>query len=83
MSKIEYIALYYKPQCPFCQKVLSVKDELGQEFELCDTASNSDLMEEQLEATGKKTVPCLKITKGDAVEWLYESGDICNYLKNL
>ncbi len=83
MSKIDDIALYYKPQCPFCQKVLRAKDELGQEFELCDTGSNSEFMEEQVKATGRKTVPCLKITKGDEVKWMYESGDICEYLKNL
>ncbi len=83
MPEIKNIALYYRPQCPFCQKVLRVKDELSQEFDLCDTAENSDYMEEQIAATGRKTVPCLKISSGDEVQWMYESGDICEYLKSL
>lgn len=83
MAKVENIALYYKPMCPFCQKVLRVKDDLGLEFDLCDTAANSEFAEEQVAATGKKTVPCLKITTADDVQWMYESGDICEYLKGL
>lgn len=83
MANIENIALYYKPTCPFCQKVLRSKDELGLEFELCDTSANSEYMEEQVAATGRKTVPCLKIIDGDDVQWMYESDDICDYLKKL
>jgi glutathione S-transferase len=29
---------------------------------------------------GRATVPCLKIRRGDEVEWLYESRDIIDYL---
>jgi glutathione S-transferase len=33
-----------------------------------------------LREAGKVQAPCLKITIGDKVEWMYESNDIISYL---
>ncbi len=83
MKTLNNHALYYMPQCPFCQKVLRNKDELGQDFELRDISMNDEYKEELIAGGGKKTVPCMQITDGEEIKWMYESGDICNYLKNL
>lgn len=83
MTTLTNLALYYMPQCPFCKKVLRIKDELGQEFELRDIVENDNSREELIAGGGKKTVPCLQIADGDNIQWMYESSDICDYLKQL
>lgn len=83
MTTLNNLALYYMSQCPFCQKVLRTKGDLGQDFELRDTAANAGYRDELIAGGGKKTVPCLQITDGDNVQWMYESSDICEYLKQL
>ncbi len=73
------LTLYYKPTCPFCQKVLAVSDELGIEFDLADITEGQDVVDELLEKGGKKQVPYLVDT--DRGKAMYESDDIIAYLK--
>ena len=69
--------LYYRPECPFCQKVLSFIKESGMEVELKDIAEESNL-NELMEKGGKKQVPFL-VDEGKDTS-MYESDDVINYL---
>jgi glutathione S-transferase len=39
-----------------------------------------DAFRELLQGSGRATVPCLRIQRGDEVEWMFESADIMQYL---
>lgn len=72
------LALYYRPTCPFCVRVLKRMKDLGVESAITLKNISDD---EEAEATlisvgGKRQVPCLFIDG----EPLYESGDIISWL---
>lgn len=73
------LKLYYKPTCPFCQKVLEAADSLGVEFDLLDIADDPALAEELIARGGKRQVPYL-VDPERGVE-MYESDDIIAYIK--
>lgn len=77
MSK--YI-LYYSPYCPFCIRVLYALNGKEHDIELRDTG-NPEYGIELQQGGGKSQVPCLRIEYADKVQWMYESGDIIQYLK--
>lgn len=72
------LKLYYKPTCPFCQKVLEVADELGVTFDLNDISDDDALAEELIARGGKRQVPYL-VDEARGVE-MYESDDIIAYI---
>ena len=72
------LALYYRPMCPFCQKVLRFMEAEGVSLELKDISGNPELGQELVSIGGKSQVPCLSID-GEA---LYESDDIIQWLKD-
>lgn len=71
--------LYYKPTCPFCQRVFEVSDNLGIEFDLRDISEDEDARKELIEQGGKQQVPFLIDTENDVS--MYESGDIIDYIR--
>ncbi len=71
------LILYYKPTCPYCQKVLKHLDQIGKTIPLKNINESSEAKEELIHLGGKKQVPCLFI---DGVP-LYESDDIVRWLK--
>lgn len=71
--------LYYKPSCPFCQRVLQVAENLGITFDLKDVSEDEALVDELIARGGKRMVPYLVDTK-NGVE-MYESQDIIDYIK--
>ena len=73
------LILYYKPTCPFCQKVLGEAEEMGVSFDLRDISSDETNAEALIEAGGKRQVPFLVDTDRDVS--LYESDDIIAYLR--
>lgn len=75
-------ALYYYDQCPFCQMVLREMRNTQVQVELMNTLTNPKNRQDLIQGGGRGTVPCLRITadNGD-VQWMYESGDIVQYLK--
>ena len=75
------LALYYYPQCPFCQRVLHAIRETGAKVELRHVWDNPDYYEELLEARGRATVPVLRITTKGKDRWMPESADIVRYLR--
>jgi glutaredoxin len=76
------LALYQTQSCPFCVKVRREIDRLNLPIELRDVGRNPQYRKEQIEASGRATVPCLKITDDQGkVTWMYESEDINRYLR--
>lgn len=73
------LQLYYKPTCPFCQRVLEASDSLGIEFDLLDITESDEVAEALIEKGGKRQVPYLVDEKNGVA--MYESDDIIAYLK--
>lgn len=73
------LILYYKPTCPYCQRVLSEAETLGISFTLKDISTDETLRAELIERGGKKQVPYLIDTTHNVA--LYESNDIVTYLR--
>jgi len=72
------LELYYKAECPFCQKVLNYMMDNCQikDVELVDIKERNN-NEDLIKRGGKDQVPCLFIDGKP----LYESDDIIKYFK--
>jgi len=82
MSNVQGLALYQFMSCPYCARVRAAMEALGVEIELRDTRMNPEFSDEAFEATGRPTVPVLRIESEDgSVEWMPESQDIIAYLQ--
>ena len=70
--------------CPFCLRVRRVIGKLKLDVELRNIHEGAKNMQELVDATGRQTVPVLRIeaANGD-VEWLPESSDIIKYLQSI
>ena len=76
------LALYHTPFCPYCERVHGVARRLGLDLPLRDIYESDAHHEELVEATGRQSVPCLRIEREDgSVEWMHESEDIAAYLE--
>ena len=76
------LSLYQTQFCTYCERVRGAIARLGLEVERRDINESSIRRRELLEATGRQTVPCLRIARGDgADQWLHESSDIIAYLE--
>lgn len=76
------LSLYQFDSCPFCARVRDAADQLGIDLELRDTLASREFAKEVVEATGRRTVPVLRIEHDDGrVEWMPESADIVAYLR--
>jgi glutaredoxin len=76
------LALYQFKACPFCMKVRKEISRLSLNIELRDAQHDPQHREALLQGGGKIQTPCLKITdeQGNS-RWMYESGDIIQYLQ--
>tara|TARA_B100001750_G_scaffold201343_2_gene176045 strand:+ start:716 stop:1303 length:588 start_codon:yes stop_codon:yes gene_type:complete len=77
------LALYKYDACGYCQRVLRAIADLGlqERIELRDTLVDPRWRKELVGATGRATVPVLRIEdEGEEVRWLPESRDIVAYL---
>ena len=75
--------LYGSDRCPYCNHVQRFLGDIGESVELRDTGTNRDNLMELVRATGRQTVPCLKIEEPEGdVRWLHESVDIIEFLKD-
>ncbi|WP_279586990.1 glutaredoxin family protein [Modicisalibacter xianhensis] len=75
------MALDHYEACPFCRKVWRAIARLNIEIALHDINRDPDARKRLIAGGGRKTVPCLRIDKGEATTWLYESSDIIDYLE--
>ncbi len=75
--KFDNMALYFKPTCPYCLKVLNYMRANDIEMEMRDTfdAGNRD---ELMRLNGTTQVPCLVVDN----EPMLESDDIIEYLQS-
>jgi len=79
----EKLSLYEYGGCPYCARVRRFLSELGETVELRDTMMERDNLLDLVAATGRQTVPCLRIERPDeSVEWLHESKDIIDFLRD-
>lgn len=74
-------ALYHFDGCPFCRQVRDALFALGIEIEQRNIHENPAWHRELVEATGRSTVPCLRIDDGVEPSWMHESADIVRYLR--
>lgn len=75
------LTLYHRPSCSYCIQVRMVADRLGIPLVLCDASRDLESRQELLDATGRTTVPVLRITEADDTRWMRESLAIIRYLK--
>jgi len=77
----ENLALYQFRACPFCIKVRKEMARLGLNIERRDAQHDPEHREALLKGGGAVKVPCLLIVdeRGDE-RWMYESGDINDWL---
>jgi len=77
------LSLYQFPSCPYCQRVLDALARLELDVELRDVAARPEYRDELIRATGRSTVPVLRIEDPSGrVQWLPESLDIIRYLED-
>lgn len=81
-QECQNLALYQFKSCPFCMKVRKEISRLSLNIELRDAQHDPEHREALLQGGGKIQTPCLKITdeQGNS-QWMYESGDIIQYLQ--
>jgi len=75
MTKLE---LYQFPECPYCDKVLRVINELKVDVTLHNTRTDSKAREALVKLNGISQVPCLLINGKP----MLESDDIVQWLKS-
>jgi glutathione S-transferase len=82
MPELGKLSLYQTRSCPYCELVRVHLRRLDLDLEIRDINSSSALRLELIEATGRQTVPCLRIDHDDGrSEWMHESADIIEYLE--
>ncbi|NRA23445.1 MAG: glutathione S-transferase N-terminal domain-containing protein [Oleispira sp.] len=76
------LALYQYAACPFCVKVRRAMKRSALNIETRDAKRSEQFKKELVQGGGQLKVPCLRIEddNGD-VRWMYESGDIIDYLE--
>jgi len=75
------LAVYGFGTCPFCAKVRDAERRLGIELEWRDVLAEPGHRDALVEATGRQTVPCLRIEDDQGVRWMHESDAIVAYLE--
>ncbi|MBQ0732419.1 MAG: glutathione S-transferase N-terminal domain-containing protein [Oleispira antarctica] len=81
-AQTKKMALYQYAACPFCVKVRRSMKRSALNIETRDAKRSEKFKEELLKGGGQLKVPCLRIEEDNGdVRWMYESGDIINYLE--
>ncbi|MFK0570098.1 glutaredoxin family protein [Endozoicomonas sp.] len=76
------MALYQFMACPFCIKTRRAIHKLGLNIQTRDAMKDGQDRNELQQMGGKVKVPCLRIQEeGKDDTWMYESGDIIQYLQ--
>ena len=81
MSDRPALTLYHYYGCPFCMMVERAIRELGLDVTRLDILEDDQARADLIAATGRKTVPVLKIGDGPDARWMPESRDIVRWLK--
>jgi len=78
-ARAQGLALYQLYACPFCVKTRRAIHRLNITIEVRDI-KHPQHREALATQGGRVMVPCLRIMNGQGDRWLYESGDIIQYL---
>ena len=82
-SQTNALTLYQYKACPFCVKVRRTMKRQALNIETRDVKRSEAARSELLAGGGDLKVPCLRIDNGQGqLRWMYESGDIIEYLQN-
>ena len=82
MSEDSPLTLYQTVFCPFCERVRGALRRLDATIAVRNIDAKAEWRRELVEATGRQTVPCLRIEQEDgSFEWMHESADIVDYLQ--
>ena len=80
---VKSLELYGYPGCPYCRRVLAAISALAIDIPLRNTMTDDANNEALVAATGRETVPVLRIERQDgSVRWLPESLDIVRFLND-
>ena len=74
------LTLYYREGCGYCHHVLAVARQLDLPLTLCSTSQPDHALALEA-ATGRQTVPVLRIASAQGDRWLPESRDIIRYIR--
>jgi len=80
MEHAETYQLFKTDICGFCYRVRGFLDQYNIEVPLRDVNQDPSAFRELVAGGGRTTVPCLRIQRGEEVQWMYESMDIIRYL---
>ena len=75
------LSLYYYDSCPYCRIVLQELAFLSVPFEKRNILQNEQHYQDLQKGGGDSMVPCLLIEEDGQQEWMYESRDIIQYLR--
>ena len=83
MTRLKNITLYHRPTCPFCIRVRLFLAQNNIHVEEKNVSVDYEAQTTLIQEGGKRQVPAISIQDNDGnTSWLYESGDIIQYLKN-
>jgi len=83
VDDVKSLELYGYPGCPYCRRVLGAIETLGIDVPLRNTMTDDANNDALVAATGRETVPVLRIEMRDgSVRWLPESLDIVRFLND-
>ncbi len=81
VDDVKSVELYGYPECPYCRRVLNAITVLQIDVPLRNTMTDDANNAALVAATGRETVPVLRIEMRDGtIRWLPESKDIVNFL---
>lgn len=76
------LTLYHMGHCPYCKRVINVIHSSKITVIYKDLDVHEKFRKQLISGGGKQQVPCLLMTeKGKPDQWLYESQDIINFIK--
>jgi glutathione S-transferase len=75
------LTLYHFSTCPFCWRVRLAIKKRGLPIRLVNVMTEPDARIDLMSRGGRLQVPCLHIKTERGSHWLYESGDIVDWLK--
>ncbi len=75
------LSIYQLFACPFCVKTRRALQRLNIDVDIKDIGKQQQFRAELEQGGGKVQVPCLRIEEQGSVRWLYESGDIIQFLE--
>ena len=82
MSASFDLSLYQTAFCPYCARVRAAMRRLDIDVEHRDINESPDYRSELVAATGRASVPCLRIDDpAEGTQWMHKSADIIDYLE--